>query len=244
MQPIRELWYQLGRGIVWLYARLLLRLEIRSERPLPKGAKILALNHPSTTDPILATLLTGERVSVLITEVLFRVPVVGQSLRFTRHIEVVYGNGQKALDEAAARLKAGGTVMIFPEGVVSPAEGGFNKVHSGVGRLALATGAPVIPVGVHLDHKRVVPIDSTVKGVKETGRWYWQGPYTMTVGRPVVYGGDAADRDYVQFVSRDIMRRIIFLARKSALCMEPEGVPVPPALRTARIPGMPDLAWE
>ena len=42
------------------------------------------------------------------------------------HISVKPGHGQKAIDEALEHLKAGHTVMIFPEGLISPLEGRFS----------------------------------------------------------------------------------------------------------------------
>ncbi len=54
-----------------------------------------------------------------------------------------------------------------------------------VARLALSTGAPVIPVGIGLDRARIHLIETLVDGAIEVGTWYFGGPYAMTVGEPL-----------------------------------------------------------
>ena len=81
--------------------------------------------------------------------------VLGRYLRAAGHIPVITGNGRAAFEEAKRLLGAGQTVTIFPEGSISPLEGGFYPARTGVARLALSTGAPVIPVGIHLDRERI-----------------------------------------------------------------------------------------
>jgi 1-acyl-sn-glycerol-3-phosphate acyltransferase len=104
--------------------------------------------------------------------------VLGEYLRRSGHIPVVAGNGKAAMDEALARLAKGDTIIVFPEGALSPVEGGFCEPRTGAARLALMSGAPVIPVGIHLPLERVRFIESMVEGKVEIGRWYTHGPTT------------------------------------------------------------------
>ncbi|MDR3574509.1 MAG: lysophospholipid acyltransferase family protein [Anaerolineaceae bacterium] len=215
---LQNAWYKLGRYLVSLLARGGLELSIDWKAPIPPGAVILAANHPSTFDPGFLTTLTPNKISVLIRESLFKIPVFGSSLRACGHIPVVYGNGQQALDEAEKLLKEGRTIAIFPEGRISPLEGGFNKPHSGLARLALKTGAPVVPVGIYLDHKQIYRVETKERTDDdiEIGALYFHGPYAITVGNTLRFTGDANDRQLVTQVSEQIMRRIILLSGESA----------------------------
>lgn len=210
---LQNTWYQIGRSFVNLYVRGVLRANIVHEAPLPSGAKILAVNHPSTNDPAFVTVLVKEQASILIRETLFKVPVFGRSLRMAGHVPVVAGNGRAALEEGIRLLKAGRTIIIFPEGEISP-ESGPLKPHTGIARLALLTGAPVIPVGISLDHKQVRIVQTKVEGKLEPSAWYLHGPYAMTVGAPQVYQGDVEDRDRVRTVTGQIMGSIVALSQK------------------------------
>lgn len=211
---VQNIWYQMGRSIVDFYARSILKADIHNPSPFPKGAKIIAVNHPSTTDPAWITALTHEQMIILIKETVFKVPLFGRSLKLSGHVPVVAGNGRAALETAVRLLKAGKTVVIFPEGVISP-DRGLNKAHSGVARLALATGVPVIPVGISLNPRKKHLIHTIIDGVPETLAWYMRGPYAMTVGEPVSYQGNPEDREQVHSITGEIMQQIGVLCRQS-----------------------------
>ncbi len=215
---LQAVWYRIGRTLVSLLARGGLELSIDWKAPIPPGAVILAANHPSTFDPGFLTTLTPNQISILIRESLFKIPVFGLSLRLCGHVPVIYGNGQQALDKAEKLLKAGRTVAIFPEGRISPLEGGFNKPHSGLARLALKTGAPVIPVGIYLDQKQIYRVETKERTEDdiEIGALYFHGPYAITVGNAMHFTGDVNDRQLVAQVSEQVMRRIMVLAGESA----------------------------
>jgi 1-acyl-sn-glycerol-3-phosphate acyltransferase len=207
-------WYQIGRGIVSVFVRGVLRADIYQPAPMPKGAKILVVNHPSTSDPAYVTVLTKEQTTILIKETLFKVPLFGRSLRMAGHVPVVAGKGQAALEAGIRLLNAGRTVVIFPEGEISP-ENAFHKAHSGAARLALATGAPVIPIGISLEYKKLRQIHTTVDGKREVSSWYLHGPYAMTVGEPLAFQGDVEDREQVHQVTGQIMQQIGLLCQHS-----------------------------
>lgn len=207
-------WYQIGRSIVAVFVRGLLRADIYQPAPMPKGAKILVVNHPSTSDPAYVTVLTKEQTTILIKETLFKVPLFGRSLRMAGHVPVVAGKGQAALEAGIHLLKAGRTVVIFPEGEISP-ENAFHKAHSGAARMALATGAPVIPIGISLEYKKLRQVYTTVDGKREVSSWYLHGPYAMTVGEAITFRGDVDDREQVHKVTGQIMQQIGLLCQHS-----------------------------
>ena len=215
MKNFQKAMYWGSRPIVGTYASAMLDMNVRMHEQFGKGAKIIAVNHPSTTDPFYVAAIMRQQVYILIKDILFQVPILGEYLRRSGHIPVKAGEGESALQAALERLKSGDTVVIFPEGVISPLEGGFHRARSGVARLALMSGAPVIPIGIHLLRERIRSIRSTVKGVQEYGYWYIRGPYYVTVGRAMRFSGDVEDQPRVRIVADRIMQRIIALARES-----------------------------
>lgn len=190
--------------------------DIVYQAPIPPGPKILVVNHPCTVDPFMLTILVQEQVSTLILDTLFNIPVVGQSLRFSEQISVDSENGAPAMEKALKYAMEGRTLGVFIEGAISPVEGGYQKPHSGAARLALASGATVIPVGIHLDSRYIRLAHTRVKGKQELGTWYTHGPYAMTVGKPVVFNGDAEDRQLVARVTAQIMQLITEVDQESA----------------------------
>jgi len=207
--------YFCAKPVVISYTGTMLKMDVHKHEPLPPGAKIIAVNHPSTTDPFFIASMLRKQSFILIKDLLFQVPLLGAYLRRAGHIPVEAGKGQEAIDRAVELLRQGKTVVIFPEGVISPLEGGFHKARTGVARIALASGAPVIPVGIHLDRKRIRSIRSTVRGQVDTGHWYLRGPYNITTGKPLFFKGSVDDHAYVRLVADSIMHHIIELAHES-----------------------------
>jgi 1-acyl-sn-glycerol-3-phosphate acyltransferase len=203
--------YQLVRLIVLAYANLMFRLDIKRHADIPEDAVLFAANHPSATDPFLIHL--HRRMSVMITENAFAFPVLGKLLSRIDQISVAPGGD--SLHQAHQRLMSGRSVGIFPEGDFSPEEGGLLPPRSGAARLALRTGAPVIPVGIFLQRDRILRLKSRLKGKNHIGFWYWRGPYVVTIGEPMYFEGDPEDRYHVRAVGRAIMARIAQLAEES-----------------------------
>lgn len=210
-----EILYQLSRPLIELVAHVRFDLDVRWHEALPLGAKIIAPNHPTTTDPFLIGMLAADRVHILIEETLFKVPLLGPYLTQTGHVRVVKSDGHLAYEEAKRLLLTGHTLVIFPEGSISPLEGGFCSPRTGVARLALETGAPVVPVGIHLDRSRIRRIETVVEGKTQVGTWYLDGPYAVTGGRALDFRGDVEDREYVRALSQQVMQQIVELAHES-----------------------------
>ena len=207
--------YGISKPLIGTYTGAMLNMDIQMHDSFPDGAKIIAANHPSTTDPFFVAWLLKRQSFILIKDTLFNVPILGAYLRASGHIQVKAGDGQLAIDAAVEHLKRGHTVVIFPEGKVSPITGGFNPVRSGIGRIALASGAPVIPVGIFLDRSLIHSVPARVKGKDEIGHWYWQGPYNMTVGSAESFTGSPDDWERVREVSDKVMHKIMDLSYES-----------------------------
>jgi 1-acyl-sn-glycerol-3-phosphate acyltransferase len=117
-----------------------------------QGGAILVANHMSHADPLVVGHFVydaGRWPQFLAKSSLFTVPVIGPLLGAVRQIPVYRGTADaaKALDAAIAAVKSGEAVIIYPEGTTTkqpelwPMRG-----KTGVARLWLATGVPVIPI--------------------------------------------------------------------------------------------------
>lgn len=129
------------------------RLRWGGQEHVPQsGGVILAVNHVSYADPFgLARFVydSGRFPSFLAKESVFRIPVIGAILRRVGQIPVHRGgsDASDALKEAVEAVRAGQCVCIYPEGTVTRDPDWWPmKPKTGVARLALATGAPVVPV--------------------------------------------------------------------------------------------------
>ncbi|MFE9258043.1 lysophospholipid acyltransferase family protein [Streptomyces sp. NPDC006879] len=118
---------------------------------------IIVANHSSFADPALVLTALRRRLGiepvVLATAGLWRVPFLGRVLTREGHVPVHRGTARagKALEDAALALGEGRHVLLYGEGRLparrDAADTAPEAFRSGVARLSLATGAPVMPVG-------------------------------------------------------------------------------------------------
>lgn len=113
-----------------------------------EGGAIIAANHRSFLDPFVIAMLTRRPMYYVAKKELFMRPRRAWLLNALGAFPVDRGNSDKdAVDTARLLLERGELVLIFPEGTrVRPGPLGAPK--RGIGRLALETGAPVVPVAV------------------------------------------------------------------------------------------------
>ncbi len=212
---LQQLLHLVTRMLLFMYARLMLKLDIAWHAPFPAGPKIIVANHPSTTDPIYLGLLSPQPLNMLLIIYPFLIPLVGAYLRWSGHIPVVPGKGRPAFEAALRLLQEGRSVVIFPEGDVSPKQGGFHRPRTGAARLALLTGVPVVPVGIYLSRQRTCPIEMDIGGTRCVSYVHLRGKYALTVGQPVQYEGGTEDRLHVTAVAEHMMAQIISMAGHS-----------------------------
>ncbi len=222
MKISQKLFYQFGRRLICTYVKFQLKMDVFWETHLPVGPKLIVANHPSTTDPFYLLTLFPDPLSILIIEHAFRAPIFGSILHHSGHIPVRAADKRAAFDAAHTCLKDGRTVAIFPEGDLSPREGGSLPAHSGAARLALMTGVPVVPVGIYFQRNRARRMVSKFGDKTETGYWYLRGPYGITIGEPMKFEGNVEDHAQVKSISQRIMDMINTLAGESQRRMEME----------------------
>ena len=212
---MQKVLYFAAWAFLWFYGFMLLKLSIRRQVTLPAGSKIFVSNHPSATDPFMIHIISRKQMNVLITAKAFSVPVFGWFLHKVKEIPVPLQQGSSALEQAGQYLQDGKSVAIFIEGHISPLDGSFLPPRTGAARLAIKTGAPVIPIGICLRHDLCTHISSTIDGNPMEANWYLRGPYAITVGKPMQFEGDVEDHQHVRNVTEKIMDQIRLLADES-----------------------------
>lgn len=207
---------RLGQRAAYFYVRRLMRSEIEWGAAVPPGAKVIAANHPTTTDPFLMMSWPFEPIYILITEDAFKVPVVGQFLRLAGHVPVYANRGREAFDAAVQLLRDGHTVGIYPEGALSGEDGQFAAARTGAVRLAATAQVPLLPMGIALDQHFVSTRQLDQFGVQEKMRWFWLGAYEVSMGKALMFDHPADDREAVKRSTDILMHEIRRLVDRSA----------------------------
>lgn len=208
--------YNIGGKLVKAYSKIMLRMNVVSHSPIPSGAKIIVANHPTTTDPFILTSVSNGQAAVLIKDILFDIPIFGKYLHMAGHIPVVKGEGMIAFENALEKLKQGITVIVFIEGDLSKYLHKVSKAKTGAVRLALLSGKPIIPVGISVKSKYVKSIKSIVHGITEWGKWYFRGPYAITIGKQISVKGHISNRRNVESLTNWLKNIITVLQKESA----------------------------
>jgi 1-acyl-sn-glycerol-3-phosphate acyltransferase len=148
--------YQTSRLVAGPLLRLVARPTVIGAENIPsQGAAILASNHLSVIDSIYLPLMVERPVSFAAKSEYFtgtrlRDKAVGAYLRATNQLSTDRTGGRAAqamLEAALAHLAEGQLFGIYPEGTRSP-DGRLYRGRTGIGFLALHSGAPVIPVAM------------------------------------------------------------------------------------------------
>lgn len=148
-----------GRIYAWharLWARLALALNgvkvtLSGAEHLPDGAVIFMSNHQSNFDILALLSALPRQIHWIAKKELFEIPVFGPSMRRGGYIPLDRGNGRKALqsvDEAAAIIHHGKSVVMFPEGTRT-LNGNLLPFKRGGFVLAHKADVPVVPVTVN-----------------------------------------------------------------------------------------------
>jgi 1-acyl-sn-glycerol-3-phosphate acyltransferase len=137
--------YQRLRVVVAWLCRRLYRVEVVGAGDIPRsGGCLLAANHDSSIDPALVALTTERPVRFLARAELWQ-PGLRRVLDALGAIPVRRGQGDRAaMARASQLLDAGELVAIFPQG--TSLRFGNRRFRRGAARLALTTGAPLVPV--------------------------------------------------------------------------------------------------
>ena len=193
--------------------RLLARPTIEGLEHIPaRGGAILAGNHLAVADSFLVPLLVRRRITYLAKREYFVQPgFIGwiKKVFFTGVGQVpvdraVGSEAQAALGTAIRLLREGKLLGIYPEGTRSP-DGRLYKGKTGVARMALEAGVPVIPVAA-IGTNKLNPIGSRM----------WRPHHVhIRIGEPLDfsrYAGMAGDRFIERSMTDEIMYTLMELS--------------------------------
>ena len=169
-------WWIVVRWFVFFVFRLLYRLRSLDRRRIPRtGAVIFVSNHQSHLDPLLMGVHCGP-FAPLARTTLFEIPFWGRALWSLGGIPLDRDKGDiGAMRTAIDVLKAGGRILIFPEGTRSR-DGSIGEFRPGMLVLVRRANATVVPVAIEGAH------DAWPAGY---GRPKLKGRIAMATGEPI-----------------------------------------------------------
>jgi 1-acyl-sn-glycerol-3-phosphate acyltransferase len=141
--------YAFVRLLAVVVLRLWFRVRISGRAYLPTdGAAIVAPNHKNFLDAFFVGLATRRHVRYMAKVELFKGPLAWLFLRLGA-FPVRRGEADaEAFETARGILADGGLVVMFPEGTRIEEPDALGSPHHGASRLALETGAPIIPAAI------------------------------------------------------------------------------------------------
>jgi 1-acyl-sn-glycerol-3-phosphate acyltransferase len=201
-------WRNVSKIILRPGIRMMMRLDWRGQEHIPAdGATILAVNHLSYMDIFAVSLFadSARRYPVFLAKSsLFTIPVLGTVITKLGQLPVYRGQTDAALvlREAEMVARNGACVIFYPEATVTRDPDKWPMVSkTGVARLALETGAPVIPIA-HWGAERILPYGSFVP------RFLPRKTVKIVAGPPVdlsEFAGQAPTTQVLRAVTAKIM---------------------------------------
>ncbi|MCU0858147.1 MAG: 1-acyl-sn-glycerol-3-phosphate acyltransferase [Pontiellaceae bacterium] len=147
--------------IIISFARPLVRVQYEESAPLPDAPRLYVCNHRSASDPFLMAFPPGEIVQWVNTWP-FRLPILGPFARWAGYLSVRAMPSEEALARSARLLEQGVSIAAFPEGTRS-ASRVMGPFHGLIFRLALQTGAPIVPICIsgneNIPHKGSIALN-------------------------------------------------------------------------------------
>jgi 1-acyl-sn-glycerol-3-phosphate acyltransferase len=238
----RNGWMRLAIVVLRSLQRCVTTHEFRGTENVPAtGGVLVAANHISLVDPPIVGRYfvdgCGRAPHFLAKSELFKIPVVGRVLRGAGQIPVYRqsANAGLALRDAAAAVRDGRLVVVYPEGTTTrdpdywPMSG-----KTGIARLALETGAPVIPLA-HFGSQQILP-----NAGRTRPKLFPRSHVSFLAGPPVdlsAYAGSEPTPDVLRAMTDTIMaevRRLLGVVRGETPPATFYTPPRPPKAETAK----------
>ena len=130
--------------------RVLFRIEHRGTENIPRnGPLVITPNHVTYFDPFWISAGIRRKVRYMAWDMIFKLPLVDRIFHWLGAFPVNLENPEFGTFKVALQiLKKGEALMVFPEGGRSP-DDRLQPFKEGAARLALRTGAQVLPVVIH-----------------------------------------------------------------------------------------------
>jgi 1-acyl-sn-glycerol-3-phosphate acyltransferase len=204
--------YGILRAFLTPFLMILFRPKVKGLRHVPgTGPVIIASNHLSFSDSIFMPLVVPRKVTFLAKSEYFTSPGPKGLLKKLTFIAL----GQVPVDRSGGRrseaalitglkvLAEGKCLGIYPEGTRSP-DGRLYKGRTGIARLAIESGAPIIPVAM-FNTEKIQPTGTVMPKVMRV---------EMIFGEPMYFEGDSTDLLHLRDVTDKIMSTIQELSRQ------------------------------
>lgn len=206
-----------SRGAIIPFLKVVSKQRVTGVENIPESGGFVAVaNHLSDLDSLttMRALVDADVPAYsLAKSSLFEIPVLGHVFKAGGQIPVYRESSRagNALVEAERRLRAGDVIMVFPEGTLSrdPLQWPMTG-KTGAARLAMATGAPILPMG-QWGAQEI--IDSFGGGFHPFPR----KEVRILIGTTFdlsAYGSDTTDREAVRAATAEIMGRITNLVEQ------------------------------
>jgi carboxylesterase len=157
--PLKKSLYETTKLLLNAQFKMNHSLRVYGTENIPReGGAVFAINHQSWLDAQVVTAACPRKIAFMAKSEFKAWPILHHVIELTDSVYVHRGGDDGALDNAIVHLREGGCVGIFPEGTIPGEEDiprwdvepdtGLLRGKSGVVRLAMRAGVPIIPVGV------------------------------------------------------------------------------------------------
>lgn len=183
--------YRIAIVIVRFAVLFVFRVRRTGTKNIPrKDGVIIAYNHRSYWDPVMAGITSTRMLRFMAKEELFKNPVFGGLIKALGAFPVKRGKGDVGTFKSSLKiLNDGGAMLIFPEGR-RVTDGKLVKAKSGVAAIAHRAKVPVVPASI-------------------SGEYKWMHKITVTYGEPVYLDFDSKmSPEELQSAADDIMDKI------------------------------------
>ena len=204
--------YRLLKSFLFPLLMLLFRPKVSGLRFVPSnGPVIIASNHLSFSDSIFMPLVVPRSVTFLAKSEYFTSPGIKGFIKKITFIAL----GQVPVDRTGGKrseaalltglklLSQDACIGIYPEGTRSP-DGRLYKGRTGIARMAIESGAPVIPVAM-FNTAEIQPTGQVVPKVRRV---------EMVFGEPMYFTGDSTDQAVLRAATNQIMEKIAVLSKQ------------------------------
>jgi 1-acyl-sn-glycerol-3-phosphate acyltransferase len=156
--------------------KILFNLEVKGKENIPAtGGVLLAANHASYLDPVVAGVASPRQLHFLAKEHLFEVRFLSWFARKTNVLPISRERIQVSITKKSLGiLRKGGALLLFPEGTRSPS-GTISEGKRGVGLIAYKANVPVVPV----------LIKGSDKALGRGAKWISVHKVSVTFSKPI-----------------------------------------------------------
>jgi 1-acyl-sn-glycerol-3-phosphate acyltransferase len=143
------------KGVMFFVRSVGVRVRVQGLERIPAGVCLFVANHTSSADAPAVVGAIPRRIAILLKESLFKWPIVGQVFLSAHFIPVDRSARDAAIasvEKATEALKAGQSVLIYPEGTRSP-DGRLQEFKKGAVVMAIKAGVPIVPMACSGAHR-------------------------------------------------------------------------------------------